>query len=229
MIWVERRWVTHFWLHGLGKIDSKTNFYKDLQTFKDLFDNVIYDSKRVSSSTMIHFVFDIYIELIMKYSERLRRELYVMYEPADIYPCTALPSMMDSFWESSWKRRKPIDCACEYYLEHPMKAELKIVCSGYLIPKEDKWENRSANSLAEYLSRVEIQLPLLQQETEADMRIIPHLYCALKFDYDSFVVLTNNTDVLVLLLRYCAIFLRKKYKIGAGIGTETSTQYLSVH
>ena len=38
-------------------------------------------------------------------------------------------------------KRKLIDCAYEYYLEYPMKAELKIVCSGYLIPKEDAWEN----------------------------------------------------------------------------------------
>ena len=48
--------------------------------------------------------------------------------------------------------------------------------------------------------------------TEADMRIIPHRYWALNFEYDSFVVLTNDTDVLVLLLRYCAIFLRMKLK-----------------
>ena len=37
------------------------------------------------------------------------------------------------------------------------------------------------------------------------MRIIPHLYWALNFDYDAFVALTNNTDVLVLLLRLCDI------------------------
>ena len=54
-----------------------------------------------------------------------------------VYPYTALPSMMVSFWESHSNKRKFIDCAYEYYLEHPMKAELAIVCSGYFIPKED--------------------------------------------------------------------------------------------
>ena len=58
--------------------------------------------------------------------------------------------------------------------------------------------------------------------TEADMRIIPHRYWALNFEYDSFVVLTNDTDVLVLLLRYCAIFLRMKLKnLYKKIGTGT--------
>ena len=135
--------------------------------------------------------------------------------------------MMDLFWEFDSNKRKLIDFAYEYYLEHPMKAELAIVCSGYLIPKEDTWENRPAKSSAECFSSIEIQLPSLQQETEADMRIIPYLYWALDFEYNSLVVLTNGSDVLVLLLRYCAIFLRMKLKnlyikIGTGTNIEES-------
>ena len=147
------------------------------KTFKDLLDNVIYNAKRVSSPTMIHFVYDSYIELPIKDLERVKRGLHVTYELADIYPCTALPLMMNSFWESDSNKRKLIDCAYEYYLEHPIKAGLTIVCSGYLIPKVDTWENRSAKSSAECFSNsIEIQLPSLQQKTEADMRIIPYLY-----------------------------------------------------
>ena len=44
---------------------------------------------------IIHFVFHSYIELTMKDLERLKREFRVMYEFANIYTCTALPSMMD--------------------------------------------------------------------------------------------------------------------------------------
>ena len=62
------------------------------------------------------------------------------------------------------------------------------------------------------------------------MRIIPHLYWALNFEYDSFAVLMNDTDVLVLLLRHCLIFLRMKLKnLYIKIRTGTSTQYLPVH
>ena len=61
-------------------------------------------------------------------------------------------------------------------------------------------ENRPAKSAAECLSSIDIQLPSLLQKTEANMRIIPYLYWALSFEYDSFVVLTNDTDVLKLLL-----------------------------
>ena len=73
--------------------------------------------------------------------------------------------MMDSFWESKSSKRKLIDCAYDYYLEHPMKAKLTIVCSGYLIPKEDTWENRPVKSLADCFSSIEIQPPLRQPET----------------------------------------------------------------
>ena len=92
-----------------------------------------------------------------------------------------------------------------------MEAELTIMCSGYLIPKEDTWENRLAKS-TECFSSIEIQPPSLQQETEADMKIIPQFILGLNFEYDSVVVLTNDTDVLVLLLRYCAIFFIMKLK-----------------
>ena len=62
--------MRHYRLHGRDKIDSKTVLCK---TFKDLFDNVI------------HFVFDSYIKLTVKDSERLKRGLHVTYELADIY------------------------------------------------------------------------------------------------------------------------------------------------
>ena len=70
------------------------------KTFKDLLDNVIYNAKRVSSPAMIYFAFDSYIELTIKNLERLKRGLHATYELANIYPSTALPSMMDSFWGS---------------------------------------------------------------------------------------------------------------------------------
>ena len=82
------------------------------KTFKDLLDNVIYNARRVSSPTMIHFFYS-YIELTIKDLERLKRRLHVTYELADIYPCTALPSMMDLFWKSDSNKRKFIDCAYE--------------------------------------------------------------------------------------------------------------------
>ena len=75
------------------------------KTFKDLFENVIYNAKRLSSPTTIHFVFYSCIELTIKHSGGLKRGLHVTYELADIYPCNSLPSMMDSFWESNSNKR----------------------------------------------------------------------------------------------------------------------------
>lgn len=93
-----------------------------------------------------------------------------------------------------------------------MNTELTIACNGYLIPKKDIWKNRLAKSSAKCFSSIEIQLQSVSQETEADMGIIPHLYRALNFECDTFFVLTSDTDMLVLLLRYCAMFLTMKSK-----------------
>ena len=50
---------------------------RSAKNLKDLLDNVIYNAKRVSSSVMIHFVFDSYIELTTKDSERLYLFIYL--------------------------------------------------------------------------------------------------------------------------------------------------------
>ena len=65
---------------------------------------------------------------------------------------------------------------------------------------------------------------------DANMRIIPHLCWVFKFEYDSFVVLTNDTDVLVLLQGYCTIFLITKLRnLYIKIETGTTTQHLPIH
>lgn len=51
-----------------------------------------------------------------------------------------------------------------------------------------------------------------------------------KFEYDSFVVLTKATDVLVLLQGYCTIFLIMKLRhLYIKTETGTTTQYLPIH
>ena len=93
--------------------------------------------------------------------------------------------MIDLFWKFNSNKGRLIDCAYEYYLEDPVKAELIIACSVYLIPEKDTLENRPTKSSTLCFSRIEIQLPSLQQQMEADMRIIPHLHWTLNFEYDS--------------------------------------------
>ena len=51
------------------------------------------------------------MEFTIKHSETLKQGLRGTYESADIYPCTARPSIMDAFWESDSNKRKLIDCA----------------------------------------------------------------------------------------------------------------------
>ena len=107
---------------------------------------------------MIQLVFDSYVKPTIKDSQRISRGLDATFELADIQPCTALPSIMDSFWESDVNKRKLIDCAYEYYQDHPIRRELTIVCSGYFVPTDDKWGKVPVKSTAEGFSDLEIQL-----------------------------------------------------------------------
>ena len=47
---------------------------------------------------------------------------------------------------------------------------------------------------------------------EADVRMIPHILYAIKSGSQRIVILSNNTDILVLVLHYIDKFLRKGVK-----------------
>ena len=109
---------------------------------------------------------------------------------------------------------------------HPISESLNVVCNGYLTSSDDI---REAKSSCDNIGTLE-ELLAFPQEAEADMRIIPHIYWALQNGYDSFVALTNDTDLLVLLLRYATTFLQMGLKtLYLKMGTGTSTRYLPVH
>ena len=196
------------------------------QNIGQLLDNVAHLAKTVCSTGLIQFIYDSYIDLTIKDSERIRRGLTVSYKLAEVQPSTAIPSMMDSFWESESNKRKLIDCAYEYYQSHPISESLNVVCSGYLNSSDDI---REAKSSSDNIGTLE-ELLALPQEAEAAMRIISHIYWALQNGYNSFVTLTNDTDVLVVLLRYATTFLQMGLKtLYLKMGTGTSTRFLLVH
>ena len=64
--------------------------------FKQLLDRVLYSATTVCSSVMTQFIFDSYIDLTIKDSERIRRGTDTTYEFSEIQTATTLPSMIPS-------------------------------------------------------------------------------------------------------------------------------------
>ena len=123
----------------------------NLRKFIELLDYIVKSAKLVCPSTMMQFIFDSYVDLTVKDSEKIRRGTSITYELADIRPTTTLPSMMEKFWESESNKSKLVSCAYDYYLVHPLKQFYDIVCSGYL--KQDE-EIRQSTFSSETRTRV---------------------------------------------------------------------------
>ena len=120
---------------------------------------------------MIQFIFNNYIDLTIKDSERIRRGTDVTDELSEIQPMAILPAMMDSFWESDENKKLLIDCAYKYYLQYTNSHS--VVCSGYLRQVNEIRQSAMSTSGSERCVLEEISS--FPQEAEADMQIIPHL------------------------------------------------------
>ena len=65
---------------------------------------------------------------------------------------------------------------------------------------------------------------------EADHRLIPHIQWSLQEGHKNFAVISNDTDVLVLLLHYCKIFLRMGLqKMWIRVGKGDKKRFIPVH
>ena len=92
--------------------------YSDMKTFKGLHYKNLNVGKSIFSMKAIQFVFDSYLELTVKDSERRRRGNSITYELVDLLPSTSLPSMIDNFGKSENNKRKLINAAYKYYIDN---------------------------------------------------------------------------------------------------------------
>ena len=111
---------------------------------------------------------------------------------------TSLPRQMEKFWYSS-KNKECFQSFIRSYFSLPSEqSNQELILSGVLINDQQlpamlifnkNNDNVAINSLA---SNIE----------EADQRLIQHIYWAAKKGKSTFVVISNDTDVLVLLIHY---------------------------
>ena len=147
---------------------------------------------------MIHIIFDSYNELSIKEGERIRRagensavDLAIMDETVPI------PHQLDKFWASTVNKQN-LQLLARDVGERDLQ---DVVLSGMVVNEElisaRLKQNGSPASDPSILSN---------WQEEADCRIISHVHWAVETGCHKVVVVSNDTDTVILLLHYIGLF-----------------------
>ena len=195
----------------------------NLNTFGDLCTDFLGYVHSLSLNALgTDFVFDTCIDASVKDSERARRCNCCPIDLNNVSPETPLPVTMESFWASSMNKAKLQLLLRKYILDNPMAAADIVV---------------SAIGLAEIepargvFSNIGITLPELNVKIEeADVRMIPHALHSVNGGASRVILLSNDTDVVVLGLHYWSLLKGhglKELWIRADVGN--STRHIPLH
>ena len=146
-----------------------------------------------SNSNRIDFVFDTYIEGSIKDSERKRRCKCSLIDLNEVLPETPLPVTTEVFWAFSMNKTKLQELLRSFIMDKPV-ASMDTV--GSAIGVSDIEPCRDVTVMRD------INTPLFELDVhieEADVRMIPH---ALHCGASRVVILSKDTDVMVLGLHY---------------------------
>ena len=197
----------------------------NLNTFGDLCSHFLgYVHSLSHNANRIDFVFDTYIDAPVKDGERARRCNCSPINLNNVSPDheTPLPVTMESFWASSMNKAKLQLLLRKYILDNPVAAA-DIVVSALGLPEIEL--DRGV------FSNIGITLPELNVKIEeADVRMIPHALHFVNEGASRVILLSNDTDIVVLGLHYRSLLKGhglKELWIRAGAGN--STRHIPLH
>ena len=177
-----------------------------------------------AESQEVHVVFDSYEELSLKEATRLARSHSLM-NISKLDSHTPLPQQMDRFWASSRNKEMFQTLARSEFSKLNKEVNHGLILSGMQVNGSqlpalifsDKREGEPINDL---FCNIE----------EADQRLIKHVqWCALN-QKTSCIVISNDTDVLVLLVHYFQTFKTTGLKrLWQRMGTGEKQRYIPLH
>ena len=195
-----------------------------VKTFGDLCTNFLDMTLGLcGNSNRIDYVFDTYLEGSVKDSERAQR---YSCSPIDLnVMCgdTHLPVTMDTFWASSTNKAKVQGLLRSHILGYP-RAMTDVVVSGVGVSPE-------MEPCRAILSDCDTTLPDLDVDIEeADVRMIPHTLHAVNCGATRVVLLSSDTDVMVLGLHYWNILKCHGLKeLWMRAGMQNTMRYIPLH
>ena len=196
------------------KVD-KTTFKTFGECIDKIFNRLV---TTYENSLMFHLIFDSYIEQSWKSGTRQKRVRGVVHL-ANISSETPLPVQMEKFWGSETNKELMQSYFCENLKVLAMKKKVPLVLSG-TIKDETALPAQYVDVDHELVENIQ---DLTLEIEEADLRIIPHIAWNIKRNRNisNFIVISRDTDVIVLLLFYFKQFselgaMRIWIVIGAG-------------
>ena len=135
---------------------------------------------------------------------------------------------MDKFWACDSNKVKFQQTASDFILDQSTKSLNHFTVTSGIITDDKSFPSRSINPrYSSYIVNVEA---LTLRIEESDMRIIPRIKWALINGAENILVLSNDTDVLALLLYY--LFTYKEYglkQLWIRVGSGNNQRFIPVH
>ena len=181
-------------------IDSMNQFRRlplKGKRFEDLFKNLDSNVNNVCKFSRIDYVFDSYLKSSIKSSERERRSSVEPLPLTSISISTKLPMQMKRFWASNSNKVSIQDAFIDYMKTIGINRQWETILSGKVLGTAP-----TAALAINDGSITKLHDTLAVNVEEADLRIIPHVFHALKQGMQRVIVLSNDTDVFVILIHF---------------------------
>ena len=198
---------------------------KDFQNFQELLDAGWNYIKGVCKFNKLHIVFDSYIAGFLKECERQRRSTCDPLHFDSLTPSTKVPSRPERFWACGKNKEKLQRLGQTFFINVSKKMGISIILTGFVA-----FDGEINNSFKLLRENSVIQQDPTSSIEEADIHIIPHVSQAIREKLSNIVILSNDADVVVLVLYYM------EKLVGEGLqkpwirhGTGDHTRYLSIH
>ena len=143
-------------------------------------------------------VYDTYTEISLKELERMRRAKLV--EPltyVNIHNDTSIPVQIERFWACSKNKENLQILSRDFYITLSKTYGIKFVLSGYVTDA-----NGVQNCTEVSTGVTTVRYDLNSNTEEADCRMVPHIAKAAENGVERVVVLSNDTDVVMLMVHY---------------------------
>lgn len=197
-------------------------------TFGELFANFLdVILKLCRNPQRIDFIFDSYLEMSAKESERQRRSSKVPILVSSIAVDTRLPKDMETFWSSSTNKAKLQEFIRGQLINHfsAKTTSYPVFLSGFI------GDGVSLSTLSIKDGNLSEHPELDSSLEEADVRIFPHGLHALRQTLlTRLVIISNDTDVVVLALYFCHLFMANGLQeLWLRFGSGDKTRFLPGH
>lgn len=194
-------------------------------TFGQIIKTIFRKAQSVCSTQEIHIILDSYLDKSTKESERIRRASSSgSIDLISISSETPVPVQLEKFWASSTNKQnlqKLVSTEAKIYSSQTI---MPLVVSGVILNGEvlpaQMFTNGEEQSVMELKNSIE----------EADYRLVPHVEWAAQQNTKRVVLLSNDTDVIAIMLRYIERFKSNGLsELWIQFGTGEKQRFLPLH